>query len=71
MKNIIDGDLLEKFHQLSNGEKSEIAKRLNKTINDIEKKLNDLKTDRLYLPSELAQFYIYKSVIYYKTRNKK
>lgn len=43
MKNIIDGDLLEKFHQLSNGEKSEIAKRLNKTINDIEKKLNDLK----------------------------
>lgn len=43
MKNIIDGDLLEKFHDLSQFEKSQIAKNLNKTINDIEKKLFDLR----------------------------
>ncbi|RCK55485.1 Pre-mRNA-splicing factor RSE1 [Candida viswanathii] len=43
VKNIIDGDLLEKFHELSRAAKQDVAKTLNKNINDIEKKLVDLR----------------------------
>ncbi|RCK67617.1 Pre-mRNA-splicing factor RSE1 [Candida viswanathii] len=43
VKNVIDGDLLEKFHELSRTAKQDVAKTLNKNVNDIEKKLVDLR----------------------------
>ncbi|CAI5758356.1 unnamed protein product [Candida verbasci] len=43
IKNIIDGDYIEKFLSLKNDEKVKIGKKLKKSSNEIEKKLIDLR----------------------------
>lgn len=42
-KNIFDGDFLELYLNLPLDEKLKIAKRLNKSVGEVEKKLNDLR----------------------------
>lgn len=43
IKNVIDGDLLERFLEFDISLKIEISRKLNKSVNDIEKKLIDLR----------------------------
>lgn len=43
IKNVIDGDLLERFLEFDTSLKIEISRKLNKSVNDIEKKLIDLR----------------------------
>ena len=40
---MIDGDLLERFLEFDISLKIEISRKLNKSVNDIEKKLIDLR----------------------------
>ena len=43
VKNVIDGDLIEKYYELSQSLKIKIARELNRTPKEVEKKISDLR----------------------------
>ena len=48
IKNVIDGDLCELFHSLDEQIQQQIANEMEKEINDICKKLIDMRKSRLF-----------------------